>query len=133
MTLCPAISRRTPRTWIAHALLLAFVCRALVPAGFMPDFGALTKGVFKVVICSAGGSKVVALDADGKPAHTSGAHASQPCAFSGLAAVAAPDLGPDLHHPAFAQTAIAKANTATALPPARAGPVLGSRGPPLLS
>lgn len=128
-----AFEKRTARTWLAHVLLLAFACRALIPAGFMPDFGAISKGVFKVVICSGSGNKVVALDADGKPAHSGGAHAHQPCAFSGLAAVAVPDLGLDRHAPVYAQVATLKANAATAQPPTRAGPVLGSRGPPLFS
>lgn len=122
------------RGWMIRLLLAAVVLRALIPVGFMPDFGAAAKGVFKVVICTAAGSKHVMLDADGKPLpDQKSQHHDQPCAFAGLAAVAVPVLDAqhivvplvsvDTYHPTLA----------VALPPARAGPVLGSRGPPQLS
>lgn len=45
-------------------LVAAFLFRALVPVGFMPDFGA--EGM-QVVICAGASEKAVTLDADGKP------------------------------------------------------------------
>lgn len=125
------------RTWHANILrvvLAAFLLRALIPAGFMPDFGAASRGVFQVVICSANGLEHLTLDVNGKPVHEQkSSHQHQPCAFSGLAAVALPDLAvaqapaPD-HRIVGMQT-----YDATGLPPARAGPPLGSRGPPQIS
>lgn len=120
--------------WIVHVLLLAFALRALVPAGYMPDFGALSKGVYKVVICTSAGSKSITVDADGHSVpDNSGAHGDQPCAFSGLAAKALPNP----QSIAIALPLLREADQfevlSVVLPPARAGPVLGSRGPPLNS
>lgn len=45
-------------------LVAAFMFRALMPVGFMPDFGA---DGMQVVICAGASEKAVTLDADGKP------------------------------------------------------------------
>lgn len=122
------------KRWLAHLLLLAVAVRALIPIGYMPDFAAAGDGVFKVVICSGMGAKQVALDADGKPLPDQQAsNDGQPCAFAGVAVVALPILDAlPLPAPDF-QTAALSARTAVDLPPARAGPALGSRGPPQVS
>lgn len=122
------------RRWVAHLLLFAFVARALVPVGYMPDFSAASKGVFKVVICSATGAKAIAIDADGKQVPVQqGDHHDQPCAFTGMAAVAllAVDVIP-LAAPEFHVSTLIP-RLAVQLPPTRAGPQLGSRGPPQIS
>lgn len=122
------------RWWTIRLLLALFVVRALIPIGYMPDFGAAGHGVFKVVICSASGSKMLTLDADGKaiPDQKSGHH-EQPCAFTGLISVAQPllDTSPFIA-PDF-NIAAAISPLAVQLPPSRAGPQLGSRGPPQIS
>lgn len=118
--------------WVARLFLAVFMLRALIPVGMMPDAQAAAEGILKVVICTPAGAKTVALGADGQPVQDQGAiHHDQPCAFSGLATVAlvAPDA-PLLLAPieVTLQTVPALAVT---LPPSRAGPPLGSRGPPL--
>lgn len=119
--------------WIARVLIVALLCRALIPVGFMPDFSAT--GVVKLVICSASGFKPIALsDEDTHRPAKGSSHPDQPCAFSaatvtaalppvGIAALVAPD----------ADLGFEASDTTTGLPPARAGPALGSRAPPSLS
>ncbi|MEQ1715029.1 MAG: DUF2946 family protein [Hyphomicrobium sp.] len=123
------------KRWVAHLLLLALVSRALIPVGYMPDFSAAAKGAFKVVICSAMGAQTIALDEGGKPhlPDQSNGHHEQPCAFSGLAAVALPALDAiPIVIAEFRNSALIP-RVVVQLPPTRAGPVLGSRGPPQLS
>ena len=118
----------------ASLLLLAFALRALVPIGYMPDFSATSKGVFKVVICSAMGAKTILLDVDGKPTpDQKNSDHDQPCAFAGLAAVGlpTPDVAP-LAVPEFHFSNLIP-RLAHQMPPSRAGPQLGSRGPPQVS
>ena len=117
-------------------LLAVLALRALIPAGYMPDFSAAAGGVFKVVICSASGQKSITLDGIDRnaPSHDQKAsHSDQPCAFTGLAAVALtdPTAGPSQFATMTATAVIPP--LAVEVPPARAGPPLGSRGPPQLS
>jgi hypothetical protein len=66
--------------------------RALVPAGFMPDLGALKHGVYTLTICSGSVQKSVLVDADGAPVgepagpvgHPGTDHDEAPCAFAAL-------------------------------------------------
>ena len=122
------------RGWIVRLLLAAVLLRALIPVGYMPDFGAAAKGVFKVVICSANGFKSVVVDKDGHkiPDHSDSTQ-DQPCAFSGIAVAALPSIeaGPQIA-PEFADASFIP-RLAIDLPPSRAGPPLGSRGAPQLS
>ena len=125
--------------WMIRLLLTVVVLRALIPVGFMPDFGAAANGEFKIVICTASGTQLVTLDADGQPVKEAPAsdqksqHHDEPCAFTGLVTVAAAVLdAPHLIAPPRdgAETIVSADVT---LPPARAGPPLGSRGPPQFS
>lgn len=128
------IDGRTWRANIVRVVLAAFLLRALIPAGFMPDFGAASRGVFQVVICSANGLEHLTLDVNGKPVHEQkSSHQHQPCAFSGLAAVALPDLAAGQVNAPDHRVIGLIAYRAIGLPPARAGPPLGSRGPPQIS
>lgn len=124
----------TLRGWTIRLLLVAFVLRALIPIGFMADFSNAANGVVKIVICSASGSKMLTLDADGKPAPIENVSQHDvPCAFSGLATLALPTLDAvQIVAPVF-QNKVLAPHLAVVLPPTRAGPVLGSRGPPQLS
>ncbi len=129
-----SIAHGALRQWVASLLTLLFVARALIPVGYMPDFSAATKGVFKVVICSAFGAKTVALDADGTPIpHPKGDQHEQPCAFTGMAAVSLPVADAMPVEARDFQVLAVIPRLAVQLPPARAGPQLGSRGPPLVS
>lgn len=122
------------RRWVAHLLLIAFIVRALVPAGYMPDFSAAAKGVFKVVVCSAMGAKSISFDADGKPVPNQQAdHPDQPCAFTGMASLALPSSDATPVVMRALQRSISIPHLAVQLPPSRAGPPLGSRGPPQIS
>ena len=71
--------------WFMTCLALAFLLRALVPAGFMPDFGALRAGVVKITVCSAGGPKDIWLDhagaAKADQSHRTHAKPAPPCPF----------------------------------------------------
>lgn len=124
------------RRWISGVLLLTLAMRVLIPAGYMPDFAALARGTLKVVVCSANGPRELAIDLTGQPAHDKSApakHSGEPCAFAGLAAATPP---PDVILAPIAFLAAPTAHAAapaSILPPARAGPALGSRAPPALS
>lgn len=150
------------RTWIVAILGLAFCARALIPPGYMPDFDALSRGVFKIVICHGGDvhassptdHRMAGMhhahgdiqshsdsadaaahqhhDGDGQN-HADGSFAHHPCAFSGLAAIALFAADAAAVEPIRIAFAVLKETPPEALPPIRAGPVLGSRGPPLMS
>lgn len=141
----------TLRRWVAHLLLFAFALRALIPAGYMPDFSATSRGSFKVVICTTASASSVAMkmnlgdvglfdDADslndsnnnGAP-HPLSKHSSDSCAFTGIASLALPDL--EIAPAARLDFAAIKLTPAEAaiVPPARAGPALGARAPPKYS
>ncbi len=137
------IKVRDLKRWMASVLVVLSLLRALIPLGFMPDLTSAALGDFKLVICTTSGLHVLEAgtgstlpepetnqpdrQSDGQPA----GH-DQPCAFAVVFAdattmqdyaVLKPDVPagrPVLPHQ-------------TALPPARAGPALGSRAPPTLS
>jgi hypothetical protein len=121
--------------WLGHVTALLFVLRALIAPGYMPDFGETHAGVLKLVICSAKGTFVVSVDRDGRPlpAPAAGHHAESDCAFAGLS----PPTGPP---PQGAELAVVFvppigrltfAMTEPRAPLWRAGPMVGSRAPPL--
>lgn len=125
--------KRDWRFWATQALLVAFILRALIPAGYMPDLAAARAGTFQIVICAAGGEHLIAVDADGNevPDH-SAAFAGEPCAFAGLAAMALHNLETlPATRVEYGDTALWP-QLAVTMPPARAGPQLGSRAPPTL-
>lgn len=120
--------------WMTHLLLIAFFVRALVPAGYMSEFSSISDAGLKIVICTGVGAKTIVLDENGKLVPTpDNGHHDQPCAFSGLTAVALPALL------SLATSAVEfgavnfTPPTIVQRPPARDGPTLGSRGPPLIS
>jgi hypothetical protein len=124
---------RRARVWLSHALLAAFVLKALIPAGFMPDFSGAEGGAFKMVVCTASGTKVVTTDADGKPhKNTVAKHTGEPCALGGLVALTLPDVDAGVGRPVVHATVRGTLSSAVALPPARAGPAHNPRAPPFL-
>ena len=120
------------RTWIIAILAVSFAVRAIIPAGYMPDFSALSRGVFKTVMCHGVESALADKQDQTKPSKRT-PHAHQPCAFSGLAAVTLATLWVAPLKPSFIQVAKLNSLIENALPPARVGPLLGSRGPPRIS
>lgn len=117
-------------TWL---VLAAVLLRALIPAGFMPNFAALVQGGSLIVICSAGVEKTIAVDAEGNALpHQGDRSSAAPCLFAALTPVLMPLL-------ALVLLAILPIPRATGWPiPAGAvwrafrppGP-LSARGPPL--
>jgi len=55
------------RAFCAWAVLCAFLFRAFIPTGYMPDMQALEKGVFKITICTMDGTQSIFADKDGQP------------------------------------------------------------------
>jgi hypothetical protein len=52
-----------------HVLLcFALLCKVMVPAGFMPDFAAMQKGILTIKICTLYGEKIVHVDQADKAA-----------------------------------------------------------------
>lgn len=121
------------RGWVSHLLLMALFLRALIPSGFMPSFGG-PDGMVSVVICSAAGSKLVTLDADGKPIPDKPAkHSTELCAFASHAAIGAPVVAGNLLATGDYGAAAPFIPRVVILPPTRAGPAVGSRAPPQVS
>ena len=117
--------------WLCHLLVTIFALRALVPVGFMPEVRA--DGQLAVVICTASGFKTLDLHVTGSQNEQHKKHKSEHCAFSGLGHVSFAVT--EAQNFFFREFAIAGAPTLATfvLPPPRAGPILGSRAPPLLS
>ncbi len=122
----------TFRFWAVHLLVCCFALRALIPAGFMPDFSAAAEGKLRVVICSAQGSKTLTIALGDAGSHQPATHHGQeicPFAAAPLAGYQAADL-PLL-------TSLAFVSVPSTLPHddqvvvRRVGPPLGSRGPPV--
>lgn len=122
---------RRVRVWLGHALLVAFVLKALIPAGFMPDFSGQDGQSFKIVICTANGSKLVDVDGGGSGGPVA-KHAGEPCSLGALAALAAPDFSTTPAYTAQLDASRAGLLIAVVLPPVRAGPAHSPRAPPSL-
>ena len=85
-------------TWLL-CLVLAF--KMLVPAGFMPDLGALQHGVYKITICSGDGTRSILVNQDNKKiddsqqdnsGHKTEKSGSLFCPFAGMHASGLPIL-----------------------------------------
>lgn len=115
---------------------VSFLCRSVVPVGYMPDVSGGRDGKFALTLCTIGGNtgiqKLDLLDQSGKSSSDDGA-SSQSCPF-GL--VASQALIPALDVPVLAGAVFRHpllfAHSGKALPPLPAlGPPLGPRAPPL--
>ncbi|MBK1782200.1 DUF2946 family protein [Advenella sp. WQ 585] len=114
---------------------LSFLCRALIPAGYMPDFSGAREGKFSITICTATGTNTILVDANGELVEPSSGDYpdNQDCAFC---LVASQTLMPAPEMPALAvfltSRPVSLPHANHALPPLPAqGPPLGSRAPPL--
>lgn len=125
---------RRVRVWLGHALLVAFVLRALIPAGFMPDFSGRDGQSFKIVICTSTGTKLIDSDDFGDDTNngSSAKHMGDPCALGGLAVSLLPGLTATVDLPRVLDTTVGGLALAVVLPPARAGPAHSPRAPPSL-
>lgn len=85
-----------PRHLASWLMLLALLVRGLVPAGFMPDVGALRHGVYAITICTGTSQQNVIIDQDGNTVDRDGQgspggdHPGEvPCLFAVAAQIAA--------------------------------------------
>jgi Protein of unknown function (DUF2946) len=129
--------RQSPACRFAARLaLLFFALRVVMPAGYMPELGALKHGQVRIVICTGSGTQALLVDESGQPvgdaAGRSGPHAAAgDCAF-GIAtvqALALPAAPATIARPAFA-AALPAAGEGRALRPLAQGSPLGPRAPP---
>lgn len=114
----------------ARFALLLLALRSIVPAGYMPDLGALEAGQVKIVICTPGGFEALFVDKAGKPidnADTDGpGHAvADDCSFgiASLQTFLAPSADLSLGG-AYRGAVVVRAE-------GRSGPLLRIHGPPL--
>ena len=130
--------RSYPPIWhVAFCLmLLAFVGRAVIPVGFMPDTGALRDGRVLITFCSASGGTLATLNLSDKSDHGSGTDTATvaDCPFGLLAAQAVlPTLNAAvILAAAFRRDLPAPFYTSPRPPLPAQGPPLGSRAPPSL-
>ena len=122
-------SAGTPFLWLLAA---AFMLRALLPAGYMPDVDALKRGDLAIAFCSADGTLTAVPFDDKRPAHgPDGQVAQAHCPFGALKPITLVDP-PEL---TSRSTRVVLPLAAAALAPGWfqirvAGPPLGSRAPP---
>ncbi len=126
---------RARRAFSCVALVL-FALQLTIPAGFMPDVGALKSGQYEVVICTGSGFKTITVDESGRQVDPGQSDDSQSpgqfsCPFFKVAAQAAalPTM-PVLNAPVVhVENVVVRDRIVTVR---RAGPTLGSRAPPLV-
>jgi hypothetical protein len=58
------------------------MCRALIPAGFMPDLPRLAHGEFAITICHDGGLSEITIDRNGQPAQKKSTRKDGFCPFA---------------------------------------------------
>lgn len=60
---------------MAMLVMLMVLVKGFIPAGYMPDMGALQNGIIKITICTASGFEQKVIDEQGTPAskHQAGA------------------------------------------------------------
>ncbi|MEQ1711265.1 MAG: DUF2946 family protein [Hyphomicrobium sp.] len=118
------------RQWAARVLVVLFALRALVPAGFMPDFAAARDGGVRLVICTAQGLATITIPGDGE-GHAPNRNGPQDNCPFGMMPVASNAPAPLVVTVAIALGAVETSFPDAAHPvPRRIGPALGSRGPP---
>ncbi|MFC4297236.1 DUF2946 family protein [Castellaniella hirudinis] len=131
------LRHRSTRIWqvLFCLTVLSFLCRAVIPMGYMPDLSGGRDGKFSITFCTMGGGiSTLLVDLDGQPNQPSPADHfdKQDCPFGMVASQAlipgqdAPALvGVITHHP------VSLSHRNQAQPPLPAlGPPLGSRAPP---
>lgn len=122
----------------ARLTLLFFALRVILPAGYMPDPGALKHGQVRIVICTGSGTQALLVDAAGRPVTDGGGDAAPhgvaaDCIFGMTAAQAftLPVPIAALARPGVVRD-VPPSGGGEALLPRALGPPLGSRAPPIL-
>jgi hypothetical protein len=86
------------RATITLVLLAVLALRSLLPVGYMVQAAHAAEGAsFEIVICTSTGTKLLTVDADGKPAPSKPQHVDNglcPFAASGAATLAAAEPKP---------------------------------------
>jgi len=120
------------RRLLARATIILFALRALVPAGFMPDLGALGAGHLDIMLCTAPGDVPVARDPGEIPAapHKSPG-ADCPFGVALVKSFVAP-VASALPPRVARVDVVTHTEFAAGFPPPSQGPPLGSRAPPVL-
>lgn len=126
---------RNTRQIICRISLLLFALHAVLPVGFMPDFGALRDGRFEIIICTSAGMQSVLLDPAGQPTaptDQTGKHAgSYTCPFgSAIAKPLAVPVPVNVAVPHAPRTMAEFADARQTPPFLPAWLPLGSRAPP---
>jgi hypothetical protein len=122
---------RAMRRVLVHLTIALFALRALVPAGFMPDLGALGAGHLDLVLCTAQGGTLAVPDSGAPVAPQKPPGADCPFGTALAKSVVAP-IVPALPQRLARADLVMPAQTAAELLPPSQGPPLGSRAPPVL-
>lgn len=135
---CYRLSRSNISTWQVFLCLtvLAFLCRALVPMGYMPGSAGAEQGKLALTLCVPGGVQTVMVDLADPNTH----HSSQDqlqlaaCPYALVVSQAMlPPAGELAPLGDVGEYAVARSSPALAPPPTLPfGPPLGSRAPPSL-
>lgn len=124
------------RRLIGLVLGLVLIVRSMVPVGFMLAPTAVD-GSLALMICTGAGplDGAALADVDSSPTKPGkpGAGSHDLCAFAPAFALAVPAEGAYLLAPVALVGRAELPSVADRLPPARAGPSLGSRAPPVVS
>ena len=115
--------------------VLSFVCRAMIPVGYMPDLSGTSNSTFSVTLCTvSGGTSTLLLDLDAHSDHSSSNDHfdHQDCPFGiVMSQVAMPSQAPPALAGNIAHRPVFLSHRNQAHPPLPAlGPPLGSRAPP---
>lgn len=109
--------------------VFAFLCRAIIPAGYMPDLSSERKSAFAITLCSMGGNTLLTLDLTGESnavGEDDHSYHAETCPF-GLSV--SQELIPALAAPALAGVLVVFAPAFFA--PYQAGPSMPALGSPL--
>lgn len=111
----------------------SFLCRAVIPVGYMPDLSGERDTPFAITLCTMGGTVVVQLDLPGSEEASSDQHYNgDTCPFGlNIAHKLIPGQATLAVVSAVLFHSVASPTAAQVLPPLPAlGPPLGSRAPP---
>lgn len=118
---------------IVYLAIMAVLCRATIPAGYMPGLSAHQPGKVALAFCSGSGAVAsVFLEVPGKSADSSPEPAGPDCPFGAFAKQGAiPEFPPEVRPALLTSIAVDAPVVRQALPPLPPlGPPLGSRAPP---
>jgi hypothetical protein len=119
---------------VVRWLLLGVVLRALLPVGYMPQFGTPSGEAVAFVICTEHGLVQTAKPDSGPQTPGEAAHkASDVCAFGGLAHLFQPTADSSAFGIPLHVATTGKPFLRVSTPPTTIGPHVGARAPPFYS